>query len=82
MIMILGSATNAGAAQKKREEREAIAVVETYARLPLQTDVAIGYALGLPQAESYTVIVDYDRRIAGTNDGNNRCTRSSTDDCR
>ena len=57
-------------------------MVETYARLPPQTDVAIGYALGLPQAESYTVIVDYDRRIAGTNDGNNRCTRSSTGDCR
>jgi hypothetical protein len=82
MIMILGPATNAGAAQKKREEREAIAVVEAYAGLPLQTDVAIGYALGVPQAESYTVIVDYDRRIAGTNDGNNRCTRSSTGDYR
>lgn len=158
MIMALGSATNAGAAQKKLEEREAIApaprersaesavpapstcggmefnreagrmvprpnvdlvvkhleifttdrgtwivptirnncpqpvsedvhvsigrVVVTFAGLPAQTDVSLGHAIGVPAADSYTVVVDYDRRIAETNDGNNRCTRNSTGDCR
>lgn len=53
----------------------------TFAGLPAQTDVSLGHAIGVPAAENYTVIVDYDRRIAETNDGNNRCTRSSTGDC-
>lgn len=56
-------------------------VVITYAGLPPQTDVPYGYAVGVPAAASYTAIVDYDRRIAETNNGNNRCTRSTTGNC-
>jgi hypothetical protein len=56
-------------------------VVVTYAGLPPQTDAPLGYAVGVPAADTYTVIVDYDRRITESNDGNNRCTRSTTGNC-
>lgn len=56
-------------------------VVVTYAGLPPQTDAPLGYAVGVPAAASYTATVDYDRRIAETNNNNNRCTRSTTGSC-
>jgi len=56
-------------------------VVVTYAGLPPQTDVALGYAVGVPVAASYRVTVDYDDRIAEANERNNSCTRSTTGNC-
>ena len=57
------------------------AVVVTYAGLLPQTDVSLGYAVGVPAAASYTVTVNYDGRIAEANELNNRCTRSTTGNC-
>ncbi len=57
-------------------------VVVTQHGIPPQTNVRLGYAVGVPAASSYTVNVDYDNRIPEANDRNNRCTRSTTGSCR
>ena len=57
-------------------------VVVTFAGIPPSTDYSLGYAVGVPTAAEYTVIVDYDRRINESNERNNHCTRSTTGNCR
>lgn len=57
-------------------------VVVTFVGIPPSTDYSLGYAVGVPAAASYTTIVDYDRRINESNERNNRCTRSTTGNCR
>jgi hypothetical protein len=56
-------------------------VVVTFVGLMPQTPTPTGYSVGVPSATSYTVIVDYDRRITETNELNNSCTRATTGDC-
>jgi hypothetical protein len=56
-------------------------VVVTFAGLPGTADSTLGYAVGVPPAASYRVIVDYDNRIAEANERNNSCTRSTTGNC-
>jgi hypothetical protein len=56
-------------------------VVVTFAGLAPQVATTLGHSVGVPSATSYTVIVDYDHRIAETNESNNTCTKAATGDC-
>jgi hypothetical protein len=56
-------------------------VVVTFAGIPPKVSTSLGHAVGQPSATSYTVIVDYDHRIAEADESNNRCTKSVTGNC-
>jgi hypothetical protein len=56
-------------------------VVVTFAGLTPQMATPLGYSVGVGSATSYTVIVDYDKRIPETNELNNSCSRATTGDC-
>ena len=56
-------------------------VVVTFAGLTPQVATPLGHVVGVNPASSYTVIVDYDKRIPEANELNNSCTRSSTGNC-
>lgn len=56
-------------------------VIVTFAGLAPQVESNVGYAVNLPPAASYTVIVDYDHRISEANELNNRCTKTETGNC-
>ena len=53
----------------------------TFGSIPPQTAVTIGHAVGAPDMGPYTVIVDYDHRIAEADEGNNSCSKSVTGNC-
>ena len=46
------------------------------------SEVEWGYALGVPEGTSYTVIANWGNSIPEANYRNNRCVRSTTGDCR
>jgi hypothetical protein len=56
-------------------------VVVTFGGLTPQVSKSLGHAIGMPPAASYTVIVDYNHRIAEADESNNSCTKSSTGNC-
>jgi len=56
-------------------------VIVTFAGLTPQVATPLGYVVGVDPAASYTVIVDYDKRIPEANELNNSCTRSATGNC-
>ncbi len=49
--------------------------------IPPHGEVTLGHGIGVPTGEVYTLIVDWDDRIAESNEGNNRCRVRSTGDC-
>lgn len=55
-------------------------VVVTFAGLYPQVATSTT-PVGMPPADSYTVVVDYDKRIPEANELNNSCTRSETGNC-